>query len=481
MLGVWGLQEKDEHLVLFTYAILLTSGVFLAFCQKILQEAAALFFGVLFFYLLHRFNTTHDVKRLVFIATTFSLMLLTKATFTVFVGVGIIFILYFMWRSSIRPQLIWIPILLLIFSPYVAWMARDVMNYGQLYYPKGVDVSFENGKIGISYLDYGKAHPIVTRLKWDPLLDLLPGYVWTLVFLYLLTSWRSFGRTYVYLFISMYYIIFTSISHIIIERFFVHFIGILVLYAAFVIWEVFHKSELNKTPYGYELQYTGLILLLVSILLSGEQIFSQYVIAITLLLIFYSGFIQLPSYLKNRVLFIIPAIAMVVLISFVSAPGNFPRDVDVPGSLDYLEGKIGSFTSYQTPDEYGVYEWEAMNLIERERIIPQGKVRILLVVPTKMTTWYREYTFLFPVGPLAKMQFGEKQEEYEKILFSGDSSEYYQFLIEQNISYIYDPGPPGDRQSPQRDVFVKVIESLEDLDLIYEKNGYRLWRVNQYL
>jgi hypothetical protein len=138
----------------------------------------------------------------------------------------------------------------------------------------------------------------------------------------------------------------------------------------------------------------------------------------------------------------------------------------------YSFGKI--YPLYSTWDKYEINAHQDVIKFLDEHREDKQPIRIFGEFAPALN-WYGDAVRVYPESPIFRVLSNNTKFEYNK----NDSEYYYQIFKKINVDYIYD-GPTTCEEIKWYcfDPLIKVIEEDKRFKLVYNKSGYRLWKLD---
>jgi len=406
----------------FVIIPLLFSLSFLYIGRAVLQEPPLLLFVTSSFYFLYRYvqSNEKDVVSLIMLSISCSLVALTK--YSGLLLVLIVFALLTVLLKYRHIQKKHIPIFVLLQLPWIVWMLRNLHIYGNPVFPLYTSF-FPPNHLTIALHNYGQYMSMYTTPTSIPLatvqeflLSTLIGFpliVFTL--LYFVKNRKDFEVKFFTIFFLAYFATLTFTGRYL-ERYFFPFYGIFALYAGIEISKI-----CDFIPFRVIREKKSAILGL-------------------LLLCF----------------------AMFTVVLW--APGDFSHEM-ASGNVSYVASSfdprkhVEPWVDFKNQTE--VYSYLKSNE-NRTGLRIYGDGNYILY-------WYGNYTVIDP-GSITWVTMVNGSLDYNR-----DSDYLYRELTKRKIDYIYDS--PLQKQEWKDNLYIKINEDKEHFDLVYDKDGYRLWKV----
>ena len=420
----WGEEYAGRGVPLLILLSLLLSpyAYFLNMGSRVLQEAPLLFFATASFYLLFKYLRTKETLFLVLLSISSALMSLTKYS-----GLMISATLFCMLIIGTREKKE-IPKILLIFSlvhiPSILWAIRSLYFYNNPVYPSFGSI-FKNIYLGpspiISSGGYQYSFPEMFTLFFIT----FPAFIFT--FFYIFRNRKDIEVLYISIFFIVF-LIFLKISGArLLVRYLYPFLGIFAIYAGIEMSKLY-----DKIP--------------VEVLKKKKNAILTIAIMICCIMP-----IMIPS----------PSIHLSDIKS-----GNFKSvisDINI-SDLNPMEPHISN--EYVNP--LSVLEYLQTKKEKDPIILGDGNDINILV-------WYGNYTALKPGDPSFIVLNNEVNKE--SFNFSENSTYIYNNLKKMGVDYIY--ARPYPREGLDEVLFDKINQDPEHFELVYDKNGYRLWKIKE--
>ena len=420
----WGEEYEGRAIPLF---ILLSLSLpfpiyFLGQGSRVLQEAPLLFFATASFYLLFKYLRNKETIFLVLLSISSALMSLTKHS-----GFMFSVLLFCMLIIGTREKKEIIPKILLIFSlihiPSILWAIRNLYFYNNPVYPSFGSI-FKNIYLGPASMVPRWACQYSFPEMFGLLFITFPAFLFTLF--YLFRNWRKIEVQYVITCFVIFLICLDISGRRLLVRYLYPFLGIFAIYAGIEISRLY-----DKIP--------------VEVIKKKKKAIITIAIIICCMM-----YIMIPA----------PGIHLSDI-----KKGNYKSvmsDINL-SDLDPREPHISS----ETVNKLSVLEYlQTKNKEEKDLIILGWGIDIL--------TWYGNCTALTPWDPLFIVLNNKANKE--PFDFTKNSTYIYNNLKKMGVDYIY----ACDSSSPLDEIlFDKINQDPEHFELVYNKNGYRLWKIKE--
>lgn len=413
----WG-KEKSIKPV-FVIVPLLFSISFLFHGKGVLQEPPLLLFVTASFYFLYRYVQSMDIVSLIMLSISCSLVTLTKYSGLLFIFIIFALLTILLVYRHIQKKHILIFILLQL--PWIVWLIRNFFLYDNpvwpLYsniFPNYVSTAMSNYSNLVSmHTTPGVSVHITIKEFFVNTLRGFPFIIFTL--LYFVKKRKDFEVIFFSIFFLIYFATLSSNGRTL-DRYFFQFFGIFALYAGIEISKIF-----DCKPFTILKKNKSAIL--------------------GLLLLCYAMF-------------------TVVL----WAPGDFSDEI-MSGNVSYVSGSFDYRKHFEPWVDYkngtDVYSYLKINE-NRTNLRIYGDSNYILF-------WYGNHTLIDP-GSITWVAMVNGSLDYNR-----DSNYLYHELVKRKIDYIYDS--PLQKREWIDILYIKINDDASHFDLVYDKDGYRLWKV----
>jgi hypothetical protein len=424
----WGEEFKDRGVPLFILlALLLAPSTHFAYLgSRVLQEAPLLFFATASFYLLFKYLRTETTLFLVLLSISSALMALTKQS-----GLLISFMLFCILVIKVKEKKEMYNILTifpLFHIPAIIWVIRSIYFFNNPVYP-----SFE-GIFGSIYLGLG------------PLLPVGGG------------SQTSFPRLFTYFFITFPAFIFT----------------------------IFYMIRNRR---NIEVQYTAgcFVVFLICLYLSGWRLLARYLYPFLGIFAVYAGIEMSRLYdkisievikKKKKVILAIAIILCCMIQIMVPIPGIYLSDIK-SGNYKLVMSDL-NLSDFDPVQPYISREW--INKIDVVEYMQNKEDKGLIIAglyDVDFFTWYGGYTAINPKNDrtFRKLNYDVNKKRFD---FTKNSTHIYNNLKKMGVDYIYTPPCPLQWEVRFNEILHdKINQDPEHFELVYNENGYRLWKIKE--
>jgi hypothetical protein len=423
MITNWGEEYvhagRGVSLLILLSLLLAPSTNFLYLGSRVLQEAPLLFFATASFYLLFKYLRTKETIFLVLLSISSALMSLTKYS-GLMISAILFCMLIIVTRDKKEIQKIFV-IFPLIHIPNILWAIRNLYFFNNPVYPAFGSI-FKNIYLGpapILPIEWGYQYSFPEMFAL--LFITFPAFIFTIF--YMFRNRRNVEVQYV----ITCFIIFLVILYIsrwrLLVRYLYPFLGIFALYAGIEMSKLYDKISIDVIKKK-----------------------KKVIITIAIILCCMMS-IMIPT----------PGIHLSDIKS-----GNYKSvmsDLNL-SDLDPREPHISS----ETVNKLRVLEYLQNNEKEKDLII--------IGYDSDIFIWYGHYTALYPIdSSFIVLNYKVNKEPFD---FTKNSAYIYNNLKKMDVDYIYACGPPCPVDEM---LFDKINQDPEHFELVYDKNGYRLWKI----
>ena len=425
----WGEQHTDRCVPFFIILSLLLAPYYFAnYSIRVLQEAPILFFATASFYLLFKYLRTKETIFLVLLSISSALMSLTKYS-----GLVITTILFCMLiigtreKKEIHKIFVIFP---LIHIPNILWAIRNFYYFNNPVYPALTSI-FKNSiysNLTLKLPTYFEPYKIHTCYPVSPqemaigFFIVFPAFIFTLF--YIFRNWRKIEVQYT----AACFVVFLIFLYIsgwrLLTRYLYPFLGVFALYAGIEMsrWYNVIPIEVIKRKKNAIVKTTIIIL------------------CITTLLLMPIGIGNIMSNIKS---------------------GNYNA---IANGID------PSYLDPREPHFQCVFENES-SVLDYLQSKEKEKNLIIFGECTYVFNWYGNYTTL---GPLERSFLVRNHNiNKEPFDFTKNSTYIYNNLKKLGVDYVSATG----KQGLEEILFDKINQDPEHFELVYNKNGYRLWKL----
>jgi hypothetical protein len=422
LLTNWGREYRDRCVPLFILLslVLAPAPYFLNMGSRVLQEAPLLFFTTASFYLFFKYLRTKETIFLVLLSISSALMSLTKYT-----GLMISAMLFCMLiigtreKKELRKILMIFP---LILFPGILWAIRNLYYYINPVYPL-LDNIFKSIYLGPA-----------------PILPIASGYIpsYPEKFIPLFICFPAFILTFFYMFrnrkdVEVQYIAILFIAFLILLK---GWVKVRYLYPFFGIFAVYAGVEMSR-------------------------LYDKIQVAVI-------------KKKKNAIITIAILICCIMPI-MVPVPGIHLSDIK-SGNYKSVISDI-NISDFDPREPY--ISSETLNMLPVLEYLQTKKEKDPIIlgdgIDIDILVCYGNYTALKPWDPsFIVLNYKVNKEPFN---FSEDSSYIYNNLKNMSVDYIY--ARPYPREGLDEVLFDKINQDPEHFELVYNKKGYRLWKIKE--
>ena len=422
----WGREYRDRCVPLFILLSLLLAPTpyFLNMGSRVLQEAPLLFFTTASFYLLFKYLRTKETTILVLLSISLALMSLTKYSgLVISVLIFCMLIIGTREKNELRKILMIFP---LILFPGILWAIRNLYFYNNPAYP-GYGGIFKNIYLGPAVIlpIGGSSHQYSFPEMFTLFLITFPAFIFTLI--YIFRNRRNVDVQYTIACFVIFLICLDISGWRLLVRYVYPFLGIFAVFAGLEMSRLYDKIPVEVIKKK-----------------------KKAIISIAIMI----GCIM-PI--------IIPS--MGIHLSDIKS-GNFKSvitDINI-SDLNPMEPHISN--KYVNP--LTVLEYLQTKKEKDPIILGDGNDINILV-------WYGNYTALKPWDPSFRVL--NNRVNKESFNFTENSTYIYINLKKMGVDYIY--ARPYPREGLDEILFDKINQDPEHFELVYNKTGYRLWKIKE--
>jgi 4-amino-4-deoxy-L-arabinose transferase-like glycosyltransferase len=416
----WGEEHTDRTIPFFTVLALLfsLSMYFTYYSTVVLQEAPILFFTTASFYLLFKYLRTKENLFLVLLAISSSLGALTKHSgLVISVMLFCILIIKVKEKKELYNLLTIYP---LIHIPSILWTIRSFYFYNNPVYPM-LGRFFESSLKTTSGVLSGTCG-YITVSPQDTAIGFLfafPAFLFALV--YMIRNWKKIEVQCTVACFAVFLVFLSICGSRLLVRYLYPFLGIFALFAGIEmsrLYDLIPSKTLKKKK--------GLIITAIVIAL-----------CITLLLLI---------------------------------PTNFTANIKT-GNYKSIVTNM-TLTSFDPREANNVLEDE-MGIVEYLQKNEKEKNLVIFTDYDHVNTWYGNYTSLSP-GSISFLLLNHKVNK-EPFDVTKNSTYIYNSFKKIGINYVYDS--PKWKRGKIEMLFETINQDPEHFELVYDKNGYRLWKI----
>ena len=443
----WG-DEHGHGISLFVLLALLLSPFHASFrllsCFYVLQEAPLLFFTTASFYLLFKYLRTKENIFLVLLSITSALMVLTKDSgLIISAAIFCALIIGTRERKKIYRILTIFPLLTI---PGIVWLIRNFYFFGNPVYPT-LQKFFNPQDIiyTMCHINHNAYHTVglpayipVPAYEYSFLemmvkfIFAFPAFVFTAY--YIFRNRRRYEARFTAIFFTIFLILLYITNWRLLVRYIYPFFGIFALFAGIEMSRFYDKIPIK---------------------LIREK--KKIIIKMALIIICIM-FLLIPSIEGN--------------FRYNLKTGNYEaivHDIDL-GYLDPLEVHFQSKYILGSDDENesGVLEHLQKN-DKREKLIIVGECS---------WKWYQEYGYTTPSFgsvPFRALCYNVIKQPFN---LTQNSTSIYNNLKRMGVNYIHDSASVKSNILDEL-LFEKIIRDPEHFELVYDQNGYRLWKIKE--
>lgn len=430
----WGEEHAhaDRYASFFIIiSLLLAPFYFTYYSIQVLQEAPILFFATASFYFLFKYLRTKETIFLVLLSISSALMSLTKYS-----GLVITAILFCMLiigtRDKKEIQKIF-AIFPLIHIPNVLWAIRNFYYFNNPVYPAFKSI-FKNSiypNITLklpAYLEQSQivaAYPVPPQEMAIGFFIVFPAFIFTLF--YMFRNWRKIEVQYTAACFVIFLLFLYISSWRLLTRYLYPFLGVFALYAGIEMLRWYNAIPIKviKRKKNTIVKTTIIILCIMTLLL-------------------------MPIGIGN-------------IISNVKT-GNY-KVIANDINPDYLDPREPHFKSVFENES------EVLNYLQNNE---KEKNLIIFGEYTYVFDWYGNYTTLQAWGGKSFLVRNQNINK-EPFDFAENSTYMHNKLKKLGVDYIYDSA--AWEQSLEEILFDKINQDTKHFELVYNKNGYRLWKL----
>ena len=414
----WGKEYKDRNVPFFiVLSLLLSHPYFSIFNSLVLQEAPILFFTTVSFYLLFKYLKTKETVFLVLLSISSALGSLTKDSGML---ISVLLFCILIIESKNKNEIYKLSIFPLLHIPNILWALRNFYYFNNPVYPLFVSIFKNSIYANLTSIATWGAHLPTSQEMAINFFMAFPAFLFTLF--YMFKNRRNAEVRY----LVACFVIFLFFLHIhggrLLIRYLYPFLGVFALYAGI---------EISKL---YDI---------IPIKIVKEK--------------------------KNVIIKIVLTILCVMIIMIPSVP-NFLSEIknsnytSAVNSINYNSFSIGE------PD---ISIKKELNVLEYLQNNDKRKNLIILSDYDLVNNWYGEYTSI----RLIDLQFSILNYEINNEPFDVTKNNTYLYnnLKKIDIDYIYDS--PESKCGSIEILFDKINQDPAHFELVYNKDGHRLWKM----
>ena len=394
---------------------------FLYIGSRVLQEAPLLFFATASFYLLFKYLRTKENIFLVLVAISSSLGALTKQSgLLISVMLFCILVIKVEKKKELYNLLILFP---LFHIPSILWAIRSLYFYNNPVYPSFGSI-FKNIYLGPASIIGSSGGSQYSFPEMFTLFFItFPAFIFTLF--YIFRNRRTVEVQYTVACFAVFLIILYISGWRLLVRYLFPFLGIFALYAGIEMSRLY-----DKIPFAVIKK-------------------------------------------KKRAIITIAILICCMMPIMIPAPGIHLSDIK---SGNYKSVMSDLNLSDLDPREPHISDdWRnKMRVVEYLQTKKEKDLIIIGLYDVGRFTWYGNYTAINPrYDPAFRVHNKVNKEPFN---LTKNSTYIYNNLKKMGVDYIYacDSPYPEDEM-----IFDKINQDPEHFELVYDKNGYRLWKIKE--
>lgn len=420
LLTNWGEEYNDHNISYFIVLAVLISPLYISACTSVLQEAPLLFFATASFYFLFKYLKCKETVFLALFCVSSALMSLTK-----FSGVLISLMLFCIAIIGTKRKK-WIYPVFVLFSlihiPNVIWAIRNFYYFNNPIYPSFSSI-FKNSVYSNIMNCYIPPYKPTLQVMFLVFLISFPAFVFT--FIYIVRNVKKVEVQYLIACFSVFIFFLYMSGWALLPRYLIPFLGVFALYAGI---------ELSRWYNAIPIRSTKL------------KIKRNTIIKILVIIIFIMPLLIIPSGITYNI-----------------KDGDFKSIVN-KSYIACLHDPRESHIKSDFESNSKVLDYLQSNQKEKNLVIFGETSRVF--------GWYGNYTTLRPDS----ISFLVLNYNINKGLFdfNTDSTYIYNNLKKMDVDYIYDD---IHRTQLDQTLLNKIDEDKEHFERVYDKSGYRLWKI----